>query len=167
MEIDILLNMLFASLPSESLGPLRRILAIDGGVELLGRIAKPTQVDDPANSVLSCRFREVGCSPAVVPFEIAARSHGVNEVVGRVDALQRGCQRAAIEHIRADHLCRVRRLGLQTLRSPRQASHANATTLQKRQQAASYVPGAAGQADQRAIVFHASSFRMASSASLT
>ena len=70
----------------------------------VGVVAQATQVDDPPHPGLLCGLGKVRRRLPVLLLEVLRAGHQVDEVVGRVDALQRLVQRSGVENVAPDDL---------------------------------------------------------------
>ena len=93
---------------ADPVGPAGEDLAgLDAAGQVLGGgLAQPqaAEVDDLFDAAGDGRVAEVLRAHPVEPAEIAARAHGVDEVVGGVHALQRLVERLVVEGVAFDHL---------------------------------------------------------------
>ena len=82
---------------------------------------------------------------AIQIFKICGRSHGVNEVVGRMDPRECLINRVGVQNIRSDDLCRFRDCILHGLGAPGHTTNWDTLLLEFRKQAAADVTGHTGQ----------------------
>jgi hypothetical protein len=62
-------------------------------------VSKTTEVNNSTHARFSRRRGEVTRAAAVIRFEVARRTHGVNQIISGVDACQCGCQSVSVQHI--------------------------------------------------------------------
>ena len=71
--------------------------------ERAGAVAQTAEVDQAPDSSLARGPSEIVGRPTVLRLECSGRSHGVDEVVGRMHVLERSIQRGRIQDIAGDH----------------------------------------------------------------
>ena len=71
--------------------------------ERAGAVAQTTKIDQALYSSLACGPSEIVGRLTVLCLERSGRSHGVDEVVGRIYTLERNVQRGRIQDITSDN----------------------------------------------------------------
>src|SRR6185437_1133661 len=70
----------------------------------VGVVAQATQVDDTPHPAILCRLRKVRRRLAVLLLEVLRPGHQVDEIVGRLDPLQRSVEGSGVQYVTLDDL---------------------------------------------------------------
>ena len=110
--------------------------------------AEATEIDDPPDSPLPRGAGEVPGAGPVLLLEVAGCPHGVHEVVGGVDAVQRSPQGVKIQNVAADDPGLRSEALREELRAAGQTADPVAAGLEGRHEPASHVTTCAGDEDE-------------------
>jgi hypothetical protein len=108
-------------------------------------VAQSSQINDLTHPGVSSNPGEVLRGHAVGCFKIPLGIHGMNQVVGRIHALQREAQGGLIKDITGKYLCRRPDSRGEKFGTASQAADDIALAFQAGQESSADIPGGAGQ----------------------